>query len=442
MATKKQKELGFKIGAGLGNVMFDIALEHITSGDPEGAIDVYVRGLHGMTRELALGLLKQDYVLYTSADDQVSLTDEDEIIKKQRELGLIDFDYTDFISRKLLFIDDCVKSAWHHRNICNERYSAYTENLSELNVHNVPEKEYRDTSLNNLCARVIADNPFDTSLVGNGERVWEMMCSRVEAAEGDRKNPVRGEQFLYHLSMFVKNIRILLKEYLAFYKTYEFLVENDFIKKPVAIEYTMEKAFHLLSAFAENANYSHPMCNNSINELKDKIKKSIPLSKLGDEFVKNGIIAKDIRDCYDAGYLGPDGTFYGADGPDNAMIHMNLAEDLFNGLFNEQMKKAGVCFNGSGTLDPEYWLMAHGFMKVHHNEIYGFFRTYKDDNDDDRILFAPTDTQIKLICEYADKRWNGCIYTQPKIVTKTEPIKTSKLRQMDEIALHGLFCRY
>jgi hypothetical protein len=106
------------------------------------------------------------------------------------------------------------------------------------------------------------------------------------------------------------------------------------------------------------------------------------------------------------------------------------------------MKKAGVCLNGSGTLDPEYWLMAKGFMKVHHNEIYGFFRTYKDDNDDDRILFAPTDTQIKLICEYADKRWNGCIYTQPKIVTKTEPIKTSKLRQMDEIALHGLFCRY
>lgn len=48
-------------------------------------------------------------------------------------------------------------------------------------------------------------------------------------------------------------------------------------------------------------------------------------TKIGMEYVKNGIIEKNIMNGYDAGWLSPDGEFYGVNGETSALLQMNIA---------------------------------------------------------------------------------------------------------------------
>ena len=145
-------------------------------------------------------------------------------------------------------------------------------------------------------------------------------------------------------------------------------------------------------------------------------------------------------DGYDAGWLSPDGHYYAANGDTSSLIHLNLAEQLFNKKLKIEMAKNGVMKYGSNS--PEDWLINHGWMKIHNNECYGFYRWYKNDPEETK-LYCPTDIQINMICDYADKYYGGMIYTEAQTfgsrVTHKEAYKTSAIRQMDEIKLHETF---
>ena len=113
---------------------------------------------------------------------------------------------------------------------------------------------------------------------------------------------------------------------------------------------------------------------------------------------------------------------------------------LFNKKLKIEMAKNGVMKYGSNS--PEDWLINHGWMKIHNNECYGFYRWYKNDPEETK-LYCPTDIQINMICDYADKYYGGMIYTEAQTfgsrVTHKEAYKTSAIRQMDEIKLHETF---
>ena len=121
----------------------------------------------------------------------------------------------------------------------------------------------------------------------------------------------------------------------------------------------------------------------------------------GKEYLQNNYILKDINDGYDAGWLSPEGEFIGANGETASMIHICLAEDIWKGnsMYGAQMNKDGVTTYGSTS--PERWLETHGWLKIHHDEIYGYFRWNKTpEADDEKQLYCPTEKQIELICEY------------------------------------------
>ena len=80
-----------------------------------------------------------------------------------------------------------------------------------------------------------------------------------------------------------------------------------------------------------------------------------------------------------------------------------------------------------------------GWIKIHHDEIYGTFIGNKIPTDDFKYKYCPTKIQIDKICEYLDKNWKGKFYSQPKIVRITAPIFTYQLKQMDEVKLHEIF---
>lgn len=238
------------------------------------------------------------------------------------------------------------------------------------------------------------------------------------------------------IKQYVELINNMFNEYMKFSNTYKFLIDNDFINRITFVENNIENVIEILDEFCgQKTSYNHPMCDNEIFNLKERIKDNIFTTEWGMEYFKHGILKKNIDDGYDAGWLSPDGVFYGDCGDTSSMIHMNLADRMFKKLFSKNdLKKNDLSLFG-GTEDPEQYLIRNGWMKIHNNEIYGVFMN----DPEGEYLYCPTKKQISEICRYADLNWHGKIYTRPQIVKRTEPIFTYKLRQMDKFKLNELF---
>ena len=266
--------------------------------------------------------------------------------------------------------------------------------------------------------------------------MWSRLEDHVENEDRDTKEY---GYILYYAVRYVNIIKQLYKEYIKFSKIYTFLLENEFIKRICYIEEDIEGILSIIYEFCNpNTGYYHPLCDEAIAQLKDAIDNDILTTAWGKEYRRNGIIEKNIMDGYDAGWLSPNGIFYAENGPDENMMHMYIAIQLFNGMLNTAMIKDGVK-ESSGNYLPEQWLERHGWMKIHRDEIYGYF--YGERKDDKEWPYCPTEKQIKAICDYTDKYYNGKFYMTPKIVEKTAPLTTYQVRQMDEIMLHDKFNR-
>ena len=157
-----------------------------------------------------------------------------------------------------------------------------------------------------------------------------------------------------------------------------------------------------------------------------KFKKDIESIIDNDDFMKfareGKAIACDIMDGYDAGWLSPEGTFYGADGDTSALLHLSIADEL--GINDHELEKSG-------------------WVKTHHETCYSRPVWNKDENPSEFIInpdgspwngYVWSKPQMDAICKYIDKFYNGVVDLEGGI--GYHPKKTSELRQMDIIALH------
>lgn len=447
MATE---QLYMKVGNNLGNVLLEICQTNISKGNIEKALNVYLKGLHGFTMEHLLMLLKNQAVLVTDEDGTgVNLVDDIELLK-ENEHNIFDWKY--IINKRFENIcgicENLIKTETEF--VKNYHGSILDYDMLELMKRYYNEEEMKTMSgTANIAARICGDAECKICDKGNSNpwSVWQKVEGRVENyladPEGyDYDRPARWEIVLYLTVKYNKLIRMLHKEYLNFENTYLFLVENNFIEKPNKIEYFIENTLKTLFEFTDTSNgYYHPLCNTGLYDYKTHLLDDLCHTYYGKEYGRYKIIKKDILDGYDAGWLSPDGDFYGGDGETSAMIHMNIADRIFSGTGSiaDAMYKDGVSEFGDNSAD--YWLEKHGWVKIHHNEIYGSFIGHlnEEPTSDYPYAYCPTDIQIKMICDYADKFCNGKIYTRPQIVKNTEPVSTYKLRQMDKIQLHKLF---
>lgn len=239
-----------------------------------------------------------------------------------------------------------------------------------------------------------------------------------------------GVDFIYQ---YVELMNNMFDEYMKFANAYKFLADNGFIKHITFVENNIENVLEILYEFySKNTDYDHLVYDNELLKIKKKMIEGIMTTEWGIQYFKYEILKKNIDDGYDAGWLSPDGDFYGGCGETSAMIHMNLADQLFKKIFSKN--DLNLSLFGS-TEDPEQYLMRNGWIKIHHNEIYGVFMN----DPDGEYSYCPTEKQISEICRYADLHWRGKIYTRPQIVKPTEPVSTYKLRQMDKFKLNEIF---
>ena len=403
-------KLNIRIGKNIGAILLEIAQTAIKDGNPQKAIDTYTKALNGFTEEYAVKVLKNDYVLVTDGE-VVSLTDS-ESERISNKVNITDWNF--WLERKLEYMTEICKSL----NSIEKQFGRYG-NILDFNI-TIPIKNYfglelaKKVGLDDIVAKLIVGEKCGKE----DNDVWDELCSNVKCEQAKMH-----EKELYLIAKYVDNIRILHKEYMAFAKVYEFLLNNGLADRPLFFEKNLEFPIKKLCIFSDTKNgYYHPICNAKLNEYKKQIIDDVNSTPLGNEYMRIGIVEKNIMDGYDAGWLSPDGKFYGENGPTSNMIHLSIAECL---------KKNNL--NGDRELENEGWI------KIHDDEVYGCFIGELKPSSDFPFAYCPTEIQVKMICDYIDKYHNGKLYTRPKIVETTDAISTYKLRQMDKVMLHKLF---
>lgn len=403
-------KLNMRIGKNIGTILLEIAQTAIKDGNPQKAIDTYTKALNGFTEEYAVKVLKNEYVLVTDGE-VVSLTDsESERISNKGNIT----DWNFWLERKLEYMTEICKSL----NSIEKQFGRYG-NILDFNI-TIPIKNYfglelaKKVGLDDIVAKLIVGEKCGKE----DNDVWDELCSNVKCEQ-----PKMHEMELYLIAKYVDKIRNLHKEYMAFAKVYEFLLNNGLADRPLFFEKNLEFAIKKLCIFSDTKNgYYHPICNAKLSEYKKQIIDDVNSTPLGNEYMRIGIVEKNIMDGYDAGWLSPDGKFYGENGHTSNMIHLSIAECL---------KKNNL--NGDRELENEGWI------KIHGDEVYGCFIGELKPSSDFPFAYCPTEIQVKMICDYIDKYHNGKLYTRPKIVETTDAISTYKLRKMDKVMLHKLF---
>lgn len=454
-----RETLHMRVGPLIGEHLLEIAQSNILKGDVEYAMSVYPTAF-GMQKEHALMILKNQAVVVTDEDGEgVSLKDDPELIADNAH-NILDWEL--IIEKRQKDIYEMLYTIHKTANNFMKYYNGNIENYSILDMMSryFNDEQLKSIGKHNIAARICGSPECKICNKGNSNptSVWERLEGQVESYLADIDEygesdmpypPAKWEIILYLTVRYNKLIRMLHKEYMNFENTYLFLVENEFIKKPFRIEHMIEMAVEVLWKFSDTSTgYYHPLCNTGLYEYKEKLSDDLMKTKFGKEFAQNGILQKDIMDGYDAGWLSPDGEFYGADGETSSMIHMNLAEQIFNApcnIYAVRMAKDGVSIM-SGIESPEYWLEKHGWVKIHHEDCYGAFIGHRNEEPtpDYPYAYNPTDIQIKMICDYADKFYGGKFYTEADClgrITHTEPHSTYAVRQMDDLKIHEIFGR-
>lgn len=454
-----RETLHMRVGPLIGEHLLEIAQTNISKGNIEYAMSVYPTAF-GMQKEHALMILKNQAVVVTDEDGEgVSLKDDPKLIADNAH-NILDWDF--IINERNRNLNGLLDNINKTEKTFTKYYNG---NIRNYNILEMMKRYYNDEEMKvmsgkaNIAARICGHPECKICDKGSSNpwSVWARLEGQVETYLADIDEygesdmaypPAKWEIILYLTVRYNKLIRMLYKEYANFENTYVFLVEHDFIKKLSFIEATIERIISTLVDFCDTGEgYYHPLCNEGLAKYKETLYGDILKTKYGNEFAKNGIIKKDILDGYDAGWLSPDGEFYGANGETSAMIHMNLAEQIFKGnnVYAVRMAKDNVSV-WSGVDSPEYWLEKHGWVKIHHDDCYGAFIGHRNEEPtpDYPYAYNPTDIQIKMICNYADKFYGGKFYTEANAlgrITHTEPYSTYAVRQMDDLKIHEIFGR-
>lgn len=134
-----------------------------------------------------------------------------------------------------------------------------------------------------------------------------------------------------------------------------------------------------------------------------------------EEYHKTELEPVEITEGYYAGWLSPDGDFYGLNGSTGNLLHLNIAERLL------ASKKIPV----KEMRNPDRWLEENGWVKVHH----------------DWILFSGsfygktlTEAQIEKLYRYGQVCHRGVL----RLGTAQTQITAVRLRATEPLMLNKL----
>lgn len=413
-------QLQFTLGENINEILLDIAQNKMKAGDFDGALQTYMQSFEGFPEDLAIGILQGKYAIRPiNGGRSIDVTDDTDVVEESKA-HLQDWNTV---------INSSIKQIREYRKYITWLRSKVTIDLNDYCLTRYmtnPSNDKEELSpLCTLTARYLAGHQIEGNYkLPNFQRMVTLGDENIEELNGD-------ERRYYCIVRYVHAIKNMHNELITLSKMYKGLSEWKMIKEVPFLADIFENCLrnYLSDFYDTEKGYHHVLCDEEVIKMKEQMYDEMLTTEFGKEFLKNGILTKNILDGYDAGYLAPDGTFYGLRGEDRELLHVQLGDMLVEKKFKD--------FKQGNSFDIEYALMQEGYMKIHHDRVFGIFAFKREDVGKDCKLWCPTEAQLQAIYDYANKFYGGQINTDSTIGTNL--VSVSALRQMDEIALRNTF---
>ena len=350
---KKTEKLHFTLGDDAGRLIMEIAQETLTiQFEPEKALGVITDSLMGIPEQLALDILVGKRLIVVN-DDHVSVN----VINRDDEHS----DYpvlipTEWARHKN---DEMVKEAG---DLCDFTFEI---------LKNVSEDSFVSVSVD-ILDFVDRYNAGDFRSIA--EDIYEMPeIDRVVSAIAICKK---------FLEKYYKVVNVF--KFLATYYDKSIFIDDELSDYAGIIA-------SRISLFSER-NYEkiRAAVVMGLPSAACSIERYMASQHEISEIIEKGIKPVKIIDDYDAGWLAPDGTFYGLNGEIANMLHIQIADAL---------KDAGVLPDDIGIHSPDGWMSQHGWVKIHNDHILydGYMQAAYG-----MELIPLTEIQIKEIARYGN----------------------------------------
>lgn len=342
----KTESLHFSIGEDAGKLVMQIAQEHLIYNlDVDKAIKTLTDSLEGCPMEYILGLLSGDCVLLVDVKEQVFLLDTE------------GNNYLDF--PKINMSEWCKEKTNEIITSGENLSKALQQMVSKIN-NKVINKTYNYSEIIKFIAGdndVIIDSLMETEEVSELALLYKVVREYIE----------KSRKYQYVIEWMQKSYKLNLidNEYLEVlnevYYDFDILLTLDFSK-------IIEKDLSL-SSFIEAAIEN-------------------------DKIIEKGIEPVDIMDNYSAGWLSPEGIFYGLRGEIANMLHNQIADALQEKGIIPKTEKTEF---GDREVNPDSWLEQQGWVKIHGNNIQ-FAGNLNNKLGKENVLM--TEKQIEIIRDY------------------------------------------
>jgi len=355
------KTVHFSIGEDFGLRIMEIAQEHLLYNyNPKKAIEMITKSLMGCPKDLALQILLGEMVLPVDMETQ-------EVICVPREKGIHDhFPQIDI-------------PAWYkkkHNDIGQNGRLIYG-NLELL---------MRDLSKNQGQFEVNFDYKSIVDFAGgNVDPVLEDLkhensINEIEDVIRITKNYLDTTQKVWAVMDWMK---------VTYPKYFELQFDKDATEHIITERHDVVDM--VLTRLTEFLNVDYTMFDKEMDDLN----KYLDATKEIDTLLSAGIEPVDILDGYDAGWLSPDGTYYGLNGEIANMLHNQIGSALYD---------AGIIPEGEeNEQNPYAWLEKNGWIKLQNNHVYYGGYDYPDN------IVEITKEQIDAIVRYGQTCHKGML---------------------------------
>ena len=371
--------LHFRVGADMGITLMQISQEHLLyNADPVKALSVFSDSFGGeCPLDLQLALLRGDKVVTVDVDDQmfnvVDREDEHDALYPAR------IDFEEFFQNKQKQMDE------------------HCEDFSEGVNYIMRELKYKITYNINFSVDAVIEY-----ISGNDEMMMEEL--RDDYDLNQYAAIVKFAKQFIEKSMKLEQLSKTIQSYYP-----ELNIEFDGYEVWMLATKLQNLARKNLTVIEEDTEVT-----NYIEAVQEM-----------DEALEGGIEPVDILDNYSAGWLSPEGYYYGLNGEIANMLHTNIADAL---------QVAGIIPDEDdlGFDTPDSWLEQHGWCRIHGNNVqFAGNLNYKLDKENVHM----TEDQIDAVTKYI----SDCHQCMILLGWKRQPYSVGMFRAMDKIALHKYF---
>lgn len=398
----KNNTLHFSLNSNMANLLANIAREKIEYNyNIKEGMDVFRKSLN-ISEDLIIKLLSGKEYYMTVNDDKVSMD------IKTRNGEMDEKSYT---------IWDCNNLVERYINDFYDNIKFFSTVISELNRYF---SKYDNRNID-IITKIDIKDIFNHS----DEEIKDMLFNKFE--EYKENIDIDSNYYGFSEKQKAKNVFSCIKIIGIFNKwieenikkinIIEWLENNRFIEKndeKEKIIYYMDDIKKKMESLISYINNGKIIKNNSVEEylkIENEIDKTLNNYKIG--------TSQNIMDNYSAGWLSPEGKFYGLNGKISNLLHLKIADKLKDiKIIPEDNKN-----------NPENWLTNNGWVKIHENNVtfYGGFNLNK--------IYDLTEIQVDEICRYIDKFYNGNIICYGNGLH----ITTSKFKNTEPIMRRNFF---